>query len=93
MSHLQVDLSWSLPSLLSQNRVKPLHYMSWIIGHEGGGSLISYLRRKVWALALTAGNDGDRFEYNSTFSVFTITVTLTKEGYQNLDHVLGAVFR
>jgi len=88
----QVDLTWSLPPLMSQYRVKPLHYLSWIIGHEGRGSLISYLRRKVWALALTAGNDGDGFEFNSTYSVFAITVTLTKEGYHNMDKVLAAVF-
>ena len=52
----------------------------------------SYFRRKVWALALTAGNDGDGFEFNSTYSVFAITVTLTKEGYHNMDKVLAAVF-
>ena len=66
---------------------------SCITGHEGKGSLISYLRRKVWALALTAGNAGDGFEYNSTYSVFAITIVLTKEGYANMDKVLTAVFR
>ena len=25
-----------------------MHYLSWVIGHEGKGSLISYLRKKVW---------------------------------------------
>jgi len=88
----QIDLNWAYPALLSAYKVKPLHYLSWIIGHEGRGSLISYFRRKVWALALTAGNAGDGFEYNSTYSIFSITITLTKEGYNNLDKVLEAVF-
>lgn len=30
-------------------RVKPLHYISWLIGHEGAGSILSLLRKKwVW---------------------------------------------
>jgi len=73
-------------------KVKPLHYMAWILGHEGKGSLVSFLRRKVWGLSLTAGNAGDGFEYNSTYSMFPLTITLTKEGYDNVDKVVQAVF-
>ena len=47
---------------------------------------------KVWALSLTAGNAGDGFEHNSTYSIFTVTVVLTKAGFENLDNVLAAVF-
>jgi hypothetical protein len=42
---------------------------------------------------LTAGNQGDGFEYNSCFSMFTISIVLTKLGYENLQQVLSAVFR
>ena len=52
----QVDLNWALPAMLDKYKIKPLHYLSWTIGHEGKGSLISYLREKIWALSLTAGN-------------------------------------
>ena len=88
----QVDLNWALPPLQSEYRKKPLHYLSWVIGHEGKGSLISYLRKNVWALSLTAGNAGDGFEHNSTYSIFTLTVVLTKAGFENLEDVLAAVF-
>ena len=47
---------------------------------------------KVWALSLTAGNAGDGFEANSTYSIFTVTVVLTKAGFEHLDDVLAAVF-
>ena len=30
-------------------RVKPLHYISWLIGHEGTGSILSLLRKK-WVI-------------------------------------------
>jgi nardilysin len=59
----------------------------------GKGSLISYLRRKVWALSLTAGNSGTGFEMNRTHSSFVLTIALTKSGYANLDKVLSVTFR
>jgi len=88
----QVDLAWSLPPLKHTYRTKPLHYMSWIIGHEGKGSLLSYLRKKVWALSLYAGCQGDGFEFNCCSSMFTITVVLTKAGFEHLEDVLRATF-
>lgn len=27
-------------------RTKPLHYLSWLVGHEGNGSVLSLLRKK-----------------------------------------------
>jgi len=88
----KIDLTWALPPTLHLYKVKPLHYMAWILGHEGKGSLVSFLRKKVWGLNLTAGNAGDGFEYNSTYSMFPINITLTKEGYDNIDKVIQAVF-
>merc|ERR1719431_2023537 len=85
-------MTWALPPTLHLYRIKPLHYMAHLLGHEGKGSLISFLRKKVWALSLTAGNAGDGFEYNSTYSMFPITITLTKDGYDNIDKVVQAVF-
>ncbi len=31
----RVDLNWALPCLMDKYECKPLHYLSWIIGHEG----------------------------------------------------------
>ena len=70
----KVDLTWALPPLLQHFKSKPLHYLSHLVGHEGRGSLMSALRRRVWALSLTAGNAGDGFEFNSTYSLFPITL-------------------
>ena len=39
---------------------------------------IIIVRKKVWALSLSAGCQGDGFEYNSCSSMFTISVVLTK---------------
>ena len=88
----RLDMTWALPPLMDKYRTKPLHYMAWIIGHEGRGSLASFLRRRVWALSVMAGNAGDGWENNSTYSMFPISVVLTKEGYDNVDKVVQAVF-
>ncbi|KAG2463496.1 NRDC protein, partial [Polypterus senegalus] len=75
------------------NKVKPLHYISWLIGHEGTGSILSVLRKKCWAVALYGGNSETGFDQNDTYSVFDISVTLTNEGYQNFYHVADLVFQ
>uniref|UniRef100_A0A8C1M6F7 Nardilysin a (N-arginine dibasic convertase) n=1 Tax=Cyprinus carpio TaxID=7962 RepID=A0A8C1M6F7_CYPCA len=67
--------------------VKPLHYIAWLIGHEGTGSILSMLRRKCWALALFGGNSETGFDQNTTYSIFSISITLTDEGFQNFYEV------
>ena len=88
----QVDVNWALPSLIDKFKSKPLHYLGTIIGHEGKGSLIAYLRKKAWALQLCAGNAEDGFEHNTTYSAFSMSIVLTKSGHENIDSVLLAVF-
>uniref|UniRef100_A0A8D2LTC3 Nardilysin n=1 Tax=Varanus komodoensis TaxID=61221 RepID=A0A8D2LTC3_VARKO len=72
---------------LYKGRIKPLHYISWLIGHEGKGSVLSLLRKKFWALALYGGNGETGFEQNSTYSIFSISVTLTDEGLEHFYEV------
>ena len=71
---------------------KPLEYLSWTIGHEGEGSLILYLREKVWALSLYAGCEGSGMEFNETYSQFAISIVLTEKGFAEVDQVMSAIF-
>ncbi|CAB4070343.1 NRD1 [Lepeophtheirus salmonis] len=90
-----VEMSFSsIPNngLEKETFVKPLHYLSWIIGHEGKGSLISFLRDKVMALNITAGNSGCGFEMNSTYSSFLITIELTKAGFEKYESVIEYMY-
>ncbi|XP_013763359.1 nardilysin-like [Pundamilia nyererei] len=41
-----LTISWAVPPQGKHYRVKPLHYISWLIGHEGTGSILSLLRKK-----------------------------------------------
>uniref|UniRef100_A0A8B9C293 Nardilysin convertase n=1 Tax=Anser brachyrhynchus TaxID=132585 RepID=A0A8B9C293_9AVES len=88
-----LSITWALPPQEQYYRVKPLHYISWLVGHEGKGSVLSFLRKKFWALALYGGNGETGFEQNSTYSIFSISVTLTDEGYKHFYEVAHVVFQ
>uniref|UniRef100_A0A3P8UG95 Nardilysin b (N-arginine dibasic convertase) n=1 Tax=Cynoglossus semilaevis TaxID=244447 RepID=A0A3P8UG95_CYNSE len=88
-----LTISWALPPQGKHYRVKPLHYISWLIGHEGGGSILSLLRKKCWALALFGGNSETGFDQNTTYSIFSVSITLTDEGFQNFYQVIDFVFQ
>lgn len=42
---------------------------------------------RYWALALFGGNSETGFDQNTTYSIFSISITLTNEGYQNFYQV------
>ncbi|XP_034530735.1 nardilysin-like [Notolabrus celidotus] len=88
-----LNITWSLPPQEEYYRVKPLHYISWLIGHEGTGSILSVLRKRCWALALFGGNSETGFDQNTTYSIFSISITLTNEGFQNFYQVTHLVFQ
>ncbi|KAL1138822.1 hypothetical protein AAG570_008884 [Ranatra chinensis] len=88
----ELEISWIMPSVMDMYKSKPADYISWIIGHEGKGSLISYLRKHLWALDITAGHGDDGCMYNSIYTMFSATIVLTESGYSNLELVLEAVF-
>lgn len=91
INHL--DLTWVLPSTLKMYRSKPLNHLSWVIGHEGKGSILSYLRKKLWGFDIIVSGGGDGTEENSIYSLFTITLVLTQEGVQHVQEILNSVFQ
>ncbi|XP_062849767.1 nardilysin [Trichomycterus rosablanca] len=88
-----LTITWALPPQERHYTVKPLHYLAWLIGHEGVGSVLSLLRKKCWALALYGGNSEMGFDQNSTYSIFSISITLTDEGQHNFYQVADLVFQ
>lgn len=81
-----------MPPLHDLYRSKPHHYIAWIIGHEGAGSLISYLRKKMWCLELFSGNGESGFELCSMYALFSLSLILTEEGHDHLKDVLNCIF-
>ncbi|KAJ8983824.1 hypothetical protein NQ317_008950 [Molorchus minor] len=88
----QLELTWSLHSLRDKYKSKPHQYLSYLLGDEGKGSLLSYLRKKVWGLSTSVGNSESGIEHNSMYSLFTISVNLTEEGQAHIFEVIEAIF-
>ena len=61
--------------------------MGWIIGHEGPGSILCALKKRLWATALNAGNSDSGWEHNSTWANFSIGIVITEQGLHNLKAV------
>lgn len=66
----------------------PSRYISHLIGHEGPGSILAYIKAKGWANGLSAGAmpicPGSAF--------FTITVRLTEDGLTHYREVVKTIF-
>ena len=90
--YTQVVLTWIMPSLHHLYKSKPHQYVSWIIGHEGKGSLTSYLRKKMWALELNAGIEEVGFDHSSMYGLFNVSIELTREGAEHLKEVIDAIY-
>jgi insulysin len=69
---------------------QPSRYISHLIGHEGPGSIMAYIKSKGWANSLSAG------AYNvcpGTPGIFDCQVRLTKEGLKNYQEVVKVFFQ
>jgi len=66
----------------------PASYLSHLIGHEGENSLLSLLIDEGLALELSSGFSSEMRKY----SIFNITITLTKIGVANYLVILNYVF-
>ncbi|KAK9498642.1 hypothetical protein O3M35_003228 [Rhynocoris fuscipes] len=86
-----LEVNWALPPVIKLYKSKPLGYLSWIIGHEGEGSLTSYLRKKLWASGLSSGHS-DGLSSNSIYTLFSITMILSDAGKTNVNEILKAIF-
>ena len=75
-----LTLTFQLPSLFKEYRAKPDDYVSHLLGHEGRGSLLSALKARGWATAVSAGVNESGYERNTAVFVFEATITLTEAG-------------
>ena len=70
-------------------RSQPSRYLSHLIGHEGPGSILSYLKAKGWANGLSAG----AMTVCHGSGLFEISIRLTKGGLENYKEVAKIVFQ
>jgi secreted Zn-dependent insulinase-like peptidase len=84
----QLIISFAMPSIDQFYRHKPEAILAYLIGHEGPGSILSLLKSKQWALALTAGSGIN----GSNFKDFNINISLSELGEQNIKSIISIVF-
>ncbi|KAH7111606.1 Metalloenzyme, LuxS/M16 peptidase-like protein [Dactylonectria macrodidyma] len=69
---------------------QPSTYISHLIGHEGPGSVMSYIKAKGWANGLSAGADP---VCPGTPGIFNVQVRLTEEGLKNYPEIVKIFFQ
>ncbi|XP_020086086.1 nardilysin-like isoform X2 [Ananas comosus] len=86
-----LDLTWTLPCLHREYLKKPEDYLAHLMGHEGKGSLLYFLKAKGWATSLSAGVGDEGMRRSSIAYVFVMSINLTDSGLDKLYEVIGAV--
>ena len=80
-------LEFPLPSLRPYQKARPVHLISFVLGHEGEGSLLSLLKRRNLATELSAGQGEDTRDYSSA----VLRLSLTEEGLTKYEEVIQLV--
>lgn len=81
-------VTFALPALHKNVDVSPLDYISHLLGDEGQGSLLDYLKRNRLATNLIAGSGIE----GEDFKDFNISIQLTEHGFVQQDTILDALF-
>ncbi|SSD58379.1 related to A-factor-processing enzyme [Saccharomycodes ludwigii] len=85
----KLEIMFKAPDVDQLWELKPQHYFSHLIGHEGEGSLLSYLKEKAWAHNLSCGGHTISPDNGS----LSIHIDLTPKGIENYEKVVEACFQ
>ncbi|EKU21330.1 insulysin [Nannochloropsis gaditana CCMP526] len=77
-----------LPSLPRQSS-KPARYLAHLLGHEGKGSLHSYLNSQGWIESLSAGSSVK----TADMDMFKVSLSLTQAGMEHIEEIVGLVYQ
>eukprot|EP01018_Ginkgo_biloba_P000447 Gb_03820 [translate_table: standard] len=88
-----LKVTWSLPCLDKEYLKKPEDYLSHLIGHEGGGSLLSLLKVRGWATALSAGVGDGGLDRCSAGYMFVVSIDLTDSGLGKVLEVIEFLYQ
>lgn len=84
----RMTLSYFVPGVRLQYLQKPSRQLGFILGHQGEGSLLSYLKNKGWATSLYAGIRSETKEYDYA----QIRIELTKKGLEEYQKIIGVTY-
>ncbi len=84
----QLIISFAMESIDKYYQDKPESILTYLIGHEGEGSILAKLKQEQWAMSLTAGSGIN----GSNFKDFNINISLTELGEAHIDDIISIVF-
>ncbi|MAK92122.1 MAG: peptidase M16 [Oleibacter sp.] len=83
----RLQFTFAMPETRSVYTYKPVQVISSLIGHEGEGSLLAFLKDKGWAEGLSAGRSiGTEFE-----TTLVVQIRLTQLGLLHVDNITQAL--
>ncbi|KAG5331760.1 IDE enzyme, partial [Acromyrmex charruanus] len=85
-----LNIEFPLPDMRQHYRSSPEHYVSYLLQHEGEGSLLSVLRAKKWGNYLKSTQCAQSAR---GFSIFNIFIDLTKKGIKHIEDIILLVFQ
>ncbi|PSS38132.1 hypothetical protein PHLCEN_2v39 [Hermanssonia centrifuga] len=80
-----LQISWLLPDQAPLFLTRPAQYIAHFLGHEGPGSICTYLKKKGWLMDISAA-PGKR---NRSVQTLIVDATLTREGYRHPNIVIA----
>ncbi|KAI0093889.1 insulin-degrading enzyme [Irpex rosettiformis] len=84
-----LELSFPIPYQAPYWKYQPSSFISHFLGHEGPGSVHSYLKHKGWITALSSGVQ----QYGRGMGNLRVTIQLTKEGFESISSVMLTVYK
>lgn len=89
MDQRNLDIYFEYPDEEDKWASKPGRYISHLIGHEGPGSILAYLKNKGWANMLSAGAS----PVCPGSGLFMMQIRLTEEGLKRYQDIVKVVFQ
>lgn len=83
----RLQFSFPLPESRTLYPARPVQVLSHLIGHEGEGSLLAFLKEKGWAESLSAG----RSLSTASENLLVVQIQLTREGLAHIDPITQAL--
>lgn len=80
--------SFALPDIQPWYKYKLISFLAHLLGDEGSGSLLAYLKDQGWVNQLSAGGGID----GSNYKDFTLSFELTEQGVFAKEQILEAMF-
>ena len=89
MDQRMLDIFFPYPDEEDLYASRPGRYISHLIGHEGPGSILAYIKNKGWATSLSAGVN----PICPGSAIFNVTTRLTESGLKNYREVVKVIFQ